>query len=312
MKHPTPQYPSVRRIGATGPGIVCRPRTAAKRAAPATYSPLIRALPAPSELAGGTREAAHRPLASAAESHQAPPRHPTRPTYASTSALVIDAEPRVEASPTSRHAQPTADPQLEAPRRDVPHGRLEPTWTTGAAIAFATCLLWRVVHPAAIGPHSAGALARSIGRATSTVTSPAAATRDRSLHRASPEPPSSLRAGACGPVPPPSERALTEGTLRVTVGGHRVFIDGRFVGEGPGAFPVSPGKHDVLVGSMGEVRVIDVPRGDEAIVETTGWQPDDLSIVESPWAPYKDAWACALPATFAQGRLGGPPYVRCE
>ncbi len=98
----------------------------------------------------------------------------------------------------------------------------------------------------------------------------------------------------------------------MTVGGHRVFVDGRFVGDGPGAFPVTPGKHDVLVGSMGEVRVIDVPRGDEVIVDTTGWQPDDLSIVESPWAPYKDAWACALPATFAQGRIDGPPYFGAD
>ena len=34
---------------------------------------------------------------------------------------------------------------------------------------------------------------------------------------------------------------------------------------------------------------------------------DDVTYVDCPWAPYKEAWACALPANFEQGRFNAPP-----
>jgi hypothetical protein len=59
----------------------------------------------------------------------------------------------------------------------------------------------------------------------------------------------------------------TAGSVRVTVKGPRVFIDGRFAGEGPRTFPLLCGAHEVQVGSAGVVRAIDVPCGGEIVIE---------------------------------------------
>jgi len=96
----------------------------------------------------------------------------------------------------------------------------------------------------------------------------------------------------------------------VTVAGHRVFIDGRLAGEGPGTFRVPYGVHKVRVGSVGAIRSLDVPRGGEVVVETTGWQADEVAELDCPWSPYKDAWGCALPRGFEQGRFRPPPSFR--
>jgi hypothetical protein len=37
---------------------------------------------------------------------------------------------------------------------------------------------------------------------------------------------------------------------------------------------------------------------------------DGVAYVDCAWAPYRDAWGCALPATFAEGRFSAPPYFR--
>jgi hypothetical protein len=37
---------------------------------------------------------------------------------------------------------------------------------------------------------------------------------------------------------------------------------------------------------------------------------DDVAYVDCPWTPYKEAWACALPGTFEQGRFAPPPDFR--
>jgi hypothetical protein len=36
----------------------------------------------------------------------------------------------------------------------------------------------------------------------------------------------------------------------------------------------------------------------------------DVAYVDCPWAPYKEAWACALPGSFEQGRFTPPPDFR--
>ncbi|HEY2510459.1 MAG TPA: hypothetical protein VGI39_06375, partial [Polyangiaceae bacterium] len=108
----------------------------------------------------------------------------------------------------------------------------------------------------------------------------------------------------------PAPEAMT-GTLRVTVGGdHRVFVDGHVVGEGPGTYPVMWGKHEVQVGSLGAIRSLDVPRGGEVVLDSTGWKPESIPEVECAWAPYQGAWGCGLPEGFAQGRFGAPPAFR--
>jgi hypothetical protein len=37
-------------------------------------------------------------------------------------------------------------------------------------------------------------------------------------------------------------------------------------------------------------------------------QADDIAYVDCTWSPYKEAWACGLPAQFSEGRFNAPPY----
>jgi hypothetical protein len=37
-------------------------------------------------------------------------------------------------------------------------------------------------------------------------------------------------------------------------------------------------------------------------------QADDIGYVDCTWSPYKEAWACGLPAKFTEGRFNAPPY----
>ena len=36
----------------------------------------------------------------------------------------------------------------------------------------------------------------------------------------------------------------------------------------------------------------------------------DVAYVDCAWSPYKEAWACGLPATFDEGRFNAPPSYR--
>ena len=68
------------------------------------------------------------------------------------------------------------------------------------------------------------------------------------------------------PTPSPKPAGGTEGTLRLDkrAAGHRVFVDGRVVGEGEGPYTVACGEHTVRVGGRGRSQKIDVPCGGEA------------------------------------------------
>jgi hypothetical protein len=48
---------------------------------------------------------------------------------------------------------------------------------------------------------------------------------------------------------------------------HRIFLDGREIGEGPGEYVVPCGPHKVRIGSRGEEKGIEVPCGGTAHVE---------------------------------------------
>jgi hypothetical protein len=66
----------------------------------------------------------------------------------------------------------------------------------------------------------------------------------------SPPPPSPSKA------PPPPPAATHAELVVVKPPGHRVFVDGRVVGESPGTFRVSCGKHTVKVGSAGASQTV--------------------------------------------------------
>ena len=63
-----------------------------------------------------------------------------------------------------------------------------------------------------------------------------------------------------------AQPAPTIGRIKVTVIGRRIFVDGRFIGEGPVTLPLSCGTHKVKVGSAGAVRSIEVPCGNEIAI----------------------------------------------
>ncbi len=62
----------------------------------------------------------------------------------------------------------------------------------------------------------------------------------------------------------------TSGSLRFDrrAVGHRVFIDGRVVGEGEGPYTVACGAHDVRIGSKGKLQKVEVACGNETTVVT--------------------------------------------
>lgn len=55
------------------------------------------------------------------------------------------------------------------------------------------------------------------------------------------------------------------GSLRTdkTGEGHRIYVDGKVVGEGPGPIAVPCGTHSIKVGSSGKDKKVDVPCGGE-------------------------------------------------
>jgi serine/threonine protein kinase len=64
---------------------------------------------------------------------------------------------------------------------------------------------------------------------------------------------------------PPPPASITDGTLTTSrsAAGHRVFVDGKLVGQGTASFRVACGRHTVKVGSSGPPQSLDVPCGGE-------------------------------------------------
>ncbi|MGO8995168.1 MAG: hypothetical protein ACLQVI_17775 [Polyangiaceae bacterium] len=163
---------------------------------------------------------------------------------------VVPDEPRVPASPNR---------QVSGPRVLV-------ACTAVAALMVAMSLVWRLAHE----PQDV----RGIGEATMPSSAPSA-TVDAvppSVAMTAPRLPPPLpptSASAAVPAAPGASSTATIGTVRVTVAGHRIFIDGRLAGEGPRALSLSCGPHQLRIGSAGAIRAIDVPCGGEVVVGET-------------------------------------------
>jgi hypothetical protein len=71
---------------------------------------------------------------------------------------------------------------------------------------------------------------------------------------------------AAGSAPPlsPNEGTVHTGSKSA---GHRVFVDGKVIGQSPLSFPIRCGAHKIRVGSQGAERAVDVPCGGEVTVE---------------------------------------------
>jgi hypothetical protein len=72
-----------------------------------------------------------------------------------------------------------------------------------------------------------------------------------------------MSAGPAATTPAPKVAGPGQGTILTdsTSGGHRIFVDGRVVGESPSPAVVGCGSHSVQVGSAGTARTVVVPCG---------------------------------------------------
>lgn len=102
------------------------------------------------------------------------------------------------------------------------------------------------------------------GSATSRISNPIAAT----AATANPPPP------APAPSVNPANVSVsivddTRGKIRTEkrASGHRIFVDGKVVGEGPGVYSVRCGAHRIRIGSKGKTSIVDVPCGSEISVK---------------------------------------------
>jgi hypothetical protein len=97
---------------------------------------------------------------------------------------------------------------------------------------------------------------RPIARPQPTASSPPA---DPASREAAPSPSPVVALAPPVPLPPAPEHAtFATVTVPASRAGHRVWIDGRLVGQSPGTFHVSCGTHAVRVGSHGALRRVQV------------------------------------------------------
>ena len=211
----------------------------------------------------------------------------------STGAMVVDEKALRELAPESSAARPPP----------MPSRSLTAMAIVAMGLAVATTVALRRLSLPAHADDTHAAAARY--ECTSPVT-------DAALAKATPP----VETPAAPPARVSSDAIFVRstepdprmGTLRVTVGGdHRVYVDGREIGHGPGNYPVMAGKHEVQVGSLGTPRSVDVPRQGEVVLDSMGWNPLSIPDVDCAWSPYQGAWGCGLAQSFEQGRFGVPP-----
>jgi cytoskeletal protein RodZ len=104
-------------------------------------------------------------------------------------------------------------------------------------------------------PPPASSAATVTATATPTATAAAAATATATSPTIPTPPPASASSGTSD----------TQGTLKTSrsAAGHRVFVDGKTVGQGQGSFRVPCGEHTVKIGSSGLAQTLKVPCGGE-------------------------------------------------
>jgi serine/threonine-protein kinase len=126
--------------------------------------------------------------------------------------------------------------------------------------------------PAAAGAPAASpapsAAASTPPAATSATTASTAAAPTASALPSQATVPSAAPAGSDVPVPSPTPVPPGQGDIltKPSVGGHRIYVDDRVVGNSPEPVRVRCGRHDVRIGSAGTPRDVDVPCGGSIVV----------------------------------------------
>jgi hypothetical protein len=162
--------------------------------------------------------------------------------------------------PSDAPVSHTARPRAAAPRSQVP-------WVTAAmlgVVVLGSAAAWvgvraRMLRWPARASSSAG-VAASVST-TATASAAVTATETETGNGTATESASSS-AGAQGTTAG-ADAGRTKGTIVTgsTAEHHRLFVDGRVVGEGEGAFVVPCGAHVVRIGSAGQDRPVVVPCG---------------------------------------------------
>ena len=215
------------------------------------------------------KKVAVTPLVAATEISYAPEAPSSLPR--SDKASAGDTEPEPEPVPAPEMPKETppvaiAPPAVAARSRT---GLLVVAVVLLVAIAFALGLLVASRPTAATRTPQTATVPTPTPAPTPTPTpkSPAlaASLRDAELGASPPTPSASASA-----TPTPSATATGdygELTTGPSGNGHRLFVDGRSIGDGPGPFRVRCGAHTVQIGSQGKEHQVDVPCGGNVRVE---------------------------------------------
>jgi hypothetical protein len=112
---------------------------------------------------------------------------------------------------------------------------------------------------------SSSATAQEDEASSTSASTSASHSASKASTSASASPSTSTTTSASAP-PTASESAAVAAdmtALSTTAGGasHRVFVDGRVVGEGPGPMTAPCGPHEVKIGSLGTPKIVDLPCG---------------------------------------------------
>jgi serine/threonine-protein kinase len=133
-------------------------------------------------------------------------------------------------------------------------------WLLAAALCFATLVVVVGVRRAATPRHApTSAPARSSAPSTPAAPQPSIAKSTAAPPTPVAPPSASASAGQALPAPTNPKAGLL--LLPARSAGHRIFVDGHVVGEGPRPYQVPCGARRVRVGSAGVERVIIVPCG---------------------------------------------------
>ncbi len=251
-------------VGAVTPG---PPRPETKRAS--GPAPLVRTLVSPGGLAvdpavrpapppDARVEVAPGPVIVAKPAEPPPPvvaAPAVRPVSPFATEVMAVAQP---APPVFRKPEPAlfAPPPFPAPRR----ARGGAVWilvVLGVVVAGAWAGVWLTQRS------STPAVAASPQRSpASVVVHDVPPTPLRSASSLPIDAGVSASQAASAPPPRPAIPATTGNVVASSrAAGHRVFIDGRVAGQGPGSFLVKCGRHTVRVGSSGASQRVDVPCG---------------------------------------------------
>ncbi len=201
---------------------------------------------------------------------------------APAAALPVVPGERPASSPTyMRNAMPTAPASFHAPRASVPDAqRSVRGWIIagvgafiGTAIAIAFALYaTQTKTPAAIATTtatSAPTTTTPTTTSTATTTSMPTSTSPPTSPSTSTSAPTSTSTSvptstSTSPSIPPGKSAIVAGK---SARQHRIFVDDKIVGEGPGTYFIGCGRHSVKVGSSGKPQEIDAPCGETVTLQ---------------------------------------------